>query len=194
MTKKFKFYVGNDLVFQCNLKSMRCSGHNKDGKRCKRRCVIGFEYCFMHLASEKHLKIKVSNIPNANKGLFAYDKSKNDDDIIFRKGDVICEYNGDVISNVELYQRYANHTAPYAAFINGQTCIDGACKRGIANLVNRGNNNNRNLSSNSSLHVNNKTQKVKLYCDKNIKNNQEILCSYGQRYRMNEPNIKYTTK
>lgn len=43
-------------------------------QNCKqRKVIIGFEYCFQHLKSERHLTVGNSLIPGAGKGLFAYD-------------------------------------------------------------------------------------------------------------------------
>jgi hypothetical protein len=37
-------------------------------------------YCFSHLPEYLHLKVKPSTIPNAGKGLFAFDKTKNENE------------------------------------------------------------------------------------------------------------------
>jgi len=47
----------------------QCTGHHRNGARCNRRVIMGFEYCFQHLKSERHLTIRNGNIPGAGKGL-----------------------------------------------------------------------------------------------------------------------------
>jgi meiotically up-regulated gene 157 (Mug157) protein len=51
-------------------------------------------------------KNKKSTIPNAGMGLFAYDKTKADDEIIFRPNDDICNYFGQVITKEILDEQY----------------------------------------------------------------------------------------
>lgn len=114
MSKKFKFYIVDELQFQCPLSSLRCHGKTKKGTRCGRKCVIGFELCYQHLRSDKHLRILPSTIPNAGKGLFAMDTTKNDNAIIFRAGDKICDYSGQLINEEQLNERYEDKTASYA--------------------------------------------------------------------------------
>jgi hypothetical protein len=41
------------------------------------------------LESEKNLKVQNSNIPNAGKGLFAFNSKENENETLFRKGDKI---------------------------------------------------------------------------------------------------------
>jgi hypothetical protein len=77
---KFKFFVDNEVAFQCNINSSRCIGHNNNGQRCKRRVCMATPYCFSHLPEYLHLKVKPSTIPNAGKGLFAFDKTKNENE------------------------------------------------------------------------------------------------------------------
>ena len=37
---KFRFYVDDDIVFQCDINSERCIGYNLNGHRCKRRVCM----------------------------------------------------------------------------------------------------------------------------------------------------------
>jgi len=181
MPKEFRFYVGDDLTFRCTLNSTQCTGHAKSGLRCKRKCIIGFEYCFSHLASELRLKIKDSTVPEAGKGLFVSDKTKEPDEIVFRPGDTICEYKGQLIDNDTRIERYGNHTAPYAVQMNANQSINSACKRGVGSLGNT--NTGRN---NSSFSIDTRNKKVKVKATRNIRNNQEIFIAYGHSYRFDE--------
>ena len=103
---KFNFFVNNHVAFECPINSIRCIAHNVNGSRCKRRVCIGTPYCFSHLPIYLHLKIMPSTIPQAGKGLFAFDKTKGNDEIIFKKGNVICAYGSEFITHAELNDRY----------------------------------------------------------------------------------------
>ncbi len=73
----------------------RCRGHCRDGLRCRRQVIIGYEYCFQHLKSEKHLTIHNSTLPGAGLGLFAYaygNVNAQPPAIVFKIGDTICQY------------------------------------------------------------------------------------------------------
>ena len=37
----------------------RCSAHTKAGTRCKRHCIIGYEYYYAHLEKKKNQKLKI---------------------------------------------------------------------------------------------------------------------------------------
>lgn len=130
MVKKFIFKVGNDTLFQGDLHSMRCEGQTKSGQRCKRKTVIGLPYCWTHLEIDLHLKIKNSTIPNSGKGVFAKDKTKEDDEIpvVFKPKELITEYKGETITQEEKTNRYGQYTAPYAVH---KTVEDASLKRGI---------------------------------------------------------------
>lgn len=185
--KEFIFKVGDDIVFRCNLNSTLCTAHSKSGARCKRKCIIGFEYCFTHLQSELQLKIKDSDLPNAGKGLFAFDRTVGPDDIVFRAGDTICGYRGQVISTDEINERYDGYNAPYAVQINQNNAIDCACKRGVGSLANTypGHNNAR-------FSVNSRDRTVSIKATKNIRNGREIYLAYGNAYNMNDESSHVT--
>jgi hypothetical protein len=69
----FSFYdADGDRIFHSRMFSGRCESVKANGQRCKRRCVIGVEYCNTHLPKEKKLQIRQSNIANGGKGLFAH--------------------------------------------------------------------------------------------------------------------------
>ena len=70
MPKTFFFKINQQPYFEGQLLTSRCSARTKRGTRCKRNCIIGYEYCFSHLETEKELKIKDSTIsfPKQKKG------------------------------------------------------------------------------------------------------------------------------
>ena len=99
MPYEFTFKINNNIQFQAFLQTKRCICISKNGNRCGKRVVIGAPYCWIHLLYQKHLRVEESNIPDAGIGLFALDKSEPDNAIIFRPGDKIITYDGQVINN-----------------------------------------------------------------------------------------------
>ena len=193
MGYKFLFYINDDLFFEANVQCMQCKGKSKNGNRCKRRVCIGTPFCWQHLASEKKLKIKESNIPNAGKGLFAWNP-KNPNDVIFKRaratrfqntpGQKIIEYAGELIDEEELNERYSNQTAPYGIEINNDRYEDAALIRGIGAIANHSRRNNARFDVSRN--------RIILRATKNIKHNEEILVNYGRNYRFDEDNFHET--
>ena len=182
MPKEFRYSIANQLHFSCKLNSTQCqSAQGKSGERCRRRCITGFEFCFLHLQSKLNLKIKDSTLPGAGKGLFAFDRTKEPDDIVFRAGDKIAQYNGELINAEQLAERYDGHTAPYAVELSKTQAIDSACKRGVGSL---GNTNPGGNNATLAISTANKTASIK--STKNIRNGQEVFISYGRSYRMDD--------
>ena len=188
MPYKFIYYNPDDTIrFQKNLTTERCIHVNQtNGHRCSRKVSIGVNLCFQHRGD---LKIKPSLIEHAGKGLFAFDReSPNSNDIVFRPQDKISDYLGDRINSEELIRRYGNDTAPYGLQVNNNLFIDAATRRGIASLANRP---SRHHQPNARFSVNTTTHKATLKATKNIRNNQEILTSYGNSYAIQD---NYKTK
>jgi hypothetical protein len=189
---KFQFFINNEVAFECKINSVRCIGKNKSGQICKRRICIGTPYCFTHLPSYMHLKVKISNIPNAGKGIFAIDKTKNDNEIVFKKGDIICKYGGEFINLDEKNERYENYTAPYGMELSKNVFQDCACKRDVGSIVNTA---NYKKDNNVEFIISTRpTREVKLRAKKNIYNNQELLVDYGRTYKLHENGASYRTK
>lgn len=185
----FTFKINNQVRYTTQVQSIQCEDHTKTGARCKRRCIIGSPYCCTHLAYNHHLKIKPSLIPNAGKGLFAVDPLTNQNDILFRNKDTICEYRGEVINLATLNERYApgkKNTAPYAVQLSANAYEDAAKIRGVGSLANKSPNN-----SNATLSV--YRGRASLKATKNIRNGDEIYLSYGSDYRMDQPGVIYKT-
>jgi hypothetical protein len=120
-----------------------------------------------------------STIPQAGKGLFAFDKTKGNDEIIFKKGNVICEYGGEFITHAQLNDRYDEYTAPYGMQVRANPPLyqDCGCKRDIGGLANSA---LRKRDNNTEFYISTKPiRQVKLRAIKNIKNGTEILIYYG---------------
>lgn len=164
-------------TFYSRMFSGQCSYFKKDGDRCKRRCIVPFEYCHSHIQPVFNISVKQSTIPNAGKGLFA-DNGTNNNDIVFHKNDTILEYYGEFLNRNQLYNRYGDQTAPYAISLNNNRFLDGALLRATASIANtrRGNNN-------SNFVVSNVHNTIKIRANKNIRNKDEIFVSYGRAYK-----------
>jgi hypothetical protein len=190
MGKKFIFR-SPEYNFECILEKQQCNGFNKKGDRCKRKCITPFEYCYQHLANIKKLKVKKSTIPNAGKGLFAYDPNSENNETIFKKDDKIIEYIGENINQEQKTNRYGNQTCPYCAGLSKDNIVDAGCVRGVGSHINTGRNSNLN---NAKLVIDTRNKQINVKATKNIRNNQEIFIPYGSSYRLNENNVSYNTK
>ena len=190
MPHQFKFKIDHTLHFHCQLISKECIAHKKDGHQCKRMVVIGLPYCWTHLLQIKHLRIKQSTIPALGKGLFAIDSKKKSDEIVFKKGETITNYQGEILNTEELHQRYDKYTAPYAVQLKTNTYIDAARVRGVGSLANH---NNKLKNAEFITDYRSQPQQVKLRAIKDIKNNSEIFISYGKDYKFNEPTSHSTS-
>eukprot|EP01031_Cornospumella_fuschlensis_P027632 gene27632-33370_t len=168
------------MHFRCKINSTQCTGTTKQGARCK--CIIGFEYCPAHMASTLKLAIRDSTLAGAGKGrLFAFDRAAGPDDVVFRDGDRIAKYNGQLINAQELEERYGGYTAPYGVKVNAREAIDCACKRGVGALGNT-----RPTANNATLSVNTRDKTASVKASRTIRNGQEIFISYGRAYRFDD--------
>jgi hypothetical protein len=182
---KFKYYIDDELEFEGKMLSLQCKAIKPNGERCKCKVVIGLPYCWHH-RNKLHVKIADSQIEDAGKGLFAFDKTKGSNDIIFRKGIKIVPYDGEIINKDTLDKRYLDHNGPYVSETTKQNVfIDDALERYIGSLVNHSRNNNAKLFTSRG--------KVSIICIKNIRNNQEITVNYGRNYKFDD-NSRHTTK
>ena len=189
MPYTFRFLIENHLHFSGSLHCEQCEGTTKNGQQCGRTTCIGTRWCYQHLLSEQHLRVQPSGIPHSGKGLFAQHPDKDAGNIIlFRTGDRIIAYDGEIVTQETLNQRYQNHTAPYGIQISKTSNEDGALHRGVGTLVNHPPKQGR---SNARFSIS--KHRIVLVATKNIRNHQEIFVNYGKSYRFNE-NTSYKTK
>ena len=189
----FTYYnPDNTILFQHPLATERCIGVKLNHLQCRRFVTIGINQCFQHM---NNLKIKTSQINDAGKGLFAYSKYADNNATLFKPNEKIIDYLGEKINYNELNRRYGDNTAPYALKINNNLYIDSATYRGIGSLSNKSSpthNNPSLIKPNAKIVVNNRNKSAFLKATRNIKNNQEILTSYGNNYRIQHNfNTKY---
>ena len=171
--------VGTD--FNHKLESVQCEAVKQNCQQCKNHTVIGQTYCHVHRKSILKLQIKKSNIVNGGKGLFAIGK-----DIVFKPGQRICLYNGELINVEELLRRYGDDTAPYGIQLhnkNGEAVYeDGAIERGVGTLANHSKNKSK-INARLSISKENRAQLIAI---KNIRFGQEILVDYGPDYKFDK--------
>lgn len=124
---------------------------------------------------EDHLHIKPSLLPNAGKGLFT-----NRD---IKKGELIVEYKGEIISWKECVERAQNDMYGYMFFINNKHCIDAyLTPEALARYANdaKGLSRIKGISNNAVYAI--KDNKAWIQATKNIKAGSEIFVSYGTDY------------
>jgi len=181
MVKYFHFHTPDGDDFDAPLETHRCRANSKAGDRCKNRVTIGLSTCWQHTLSQKFSQVKTSTIPEAGDGLFAREGPIDDRSIVvFKPGDVICQYNGEVISQENLEERYGGNTAPYAVLLNSNRREDGALARGVGTLINH---NARKKNCRIAINRNDRAQIISI---ENIKNGGELFVSYGRSCRFDE--------
>ena len=186
MSNYFHFHKP-DSNLNLKLDSMRCIAIKNNGERCKRRVVIGLPCCHSHIVTEYNVIIRQSLIPGAGKGLFV-DSGEPNNDIVFRAGDKICPYNGEIINQQQLFHRYGGYTAPYGIQINNGTYEDGARHRGVGSIVNH-----KPIAQSNVRFSITRDKKAYIVATKNIRNKSELYVSYGRGYRFNEEGVSTAT-
>ena len=204
MPTYFHFWYDNphrpndEVIFNGQLESHRCSYIMTNRQQCKRRCVIGLPCCHSHLPVKYHIEVKNSLIPHSGKGIFVIDKSRPAGAIIFREGDNICPYYGELINQATLDRRYGPRqpnnpenelTAPYAVGVNRGQYEDAALKRGVGSLINH---KPRRLC-NCRLGNPNAQNHISIKAITNIRNGEELYLDYGNAYRLHTPYLHYDT-
>ena len=189
MVKYFHFHSPSGDDFDQPLDTVRCTASSKgSGNRCKNRVTIGLSTCWQHTLSQKFLQVKTSTIPNAGDGLFARKGPIDDRSIVvFKSGDVICQYNGEMISQQTLESRYGQFTAPYGVELRAGRKEDGALSRGIGTLINH-----YPRKKNCRIAIN-RANRAQIISMKTIKNGDELFVSYGRSYRFNEGGVETST-
>lgn len=196
----FKFYRNNKLFFFCPINCRQCNYVKPDRIQCKNRVCIGIPLCWMHAQVVYKLRVKDSRIHG--KGVFAHDpKSKKDNlKIVFKKGQVILEYLGEILDQNELERRYSSGTAPYTLKVKDSVFVDAACERSISSIINHSTSKFANVEfsyrlDKSRRSVSNRSGRVMvIVAKKNIRNNQELLVNYGSDYVFDEPGTFHQTK
>ena len=192
MPSRFTFKVNAHERFKCTIKTQRCNFVKRNGQRCRCKVVIGTPLCYTHLLHEKHLRIKQSTVPQSGKGLFALlpAAAGEGNEIVFRKGDTIVDYTGELVTEATVSRRYgADNTAPYTIQVGRDAFIDAACRRGAGSIANTSAANN-----NATFSTNPRNRTAKLVATKTIRNGSEVFVSYGRQYVLHDENATHSTK
>lgn len=205
MPKYFHFHVANDdrIHFDGMLASERCGHRHANGDICKKRTIMSLDRCWIHVRIDYHVKIADSSIPNAGKGLFAFDNTApdNNNNIVFKKNECLFSYLGEVITRDTLDERYGQpdaeqHTAPYAIELTkkSQEYEDAALHRGIGSLINHGTTSQANCRFSIT-----KNNRIVIRATKDIRNGKELRINYRgashnkSQYRINEHGVSTST-
>ena len=123
--------------------------------------------------------------------MFAYDPNAGNKDIVFRRGDTVCPYDGEVINFDTLFQRYHNHTAPYTVYLSHHLYEDAAVQRGIGAFINYA----KSKETNVALCISNAggQRHCIIKATKTIRNGHELFTSYGRAYVLNEEGVETAT-
>ena len=193
MVKHFHFHdLQTNRKFDRPLVGARCV-FSRDGVRCKKRCLIGLDLCWIHLRSEKNLRIKDAGA--LGRGLFA-DNGTNDKNLVFNINENIIVYDGERMNAAQKTQRYGNRTAPYLIGYDNNTFYDCAVHRCAASLINHIGHSQANVK----FSKNNQDNGVRIKAIKRIYNGTQLRVSYNSqvdgnntRYRLNENNVRTST-
>ena len=176
-----------EISWDAPLVQNRCTyeiGTAPNKHRCKNKVVIGAPYCYIHRLLKQHLVIKPST-DGHGKGLFAVDRSKPDNAIVFSSGKNIADYTGITITEDQkdaLYGPRETDTGPYALEVGrgaNKRIVDAATDRSAASMV------NHKINSRTNARFT-ETGKIQVKGDKNIRNGQEIFVNYGNAYTFHE--------
>jgi len=175
--KRFIFKLNGEVLKECLLEEHVC---RKDG--CHGKTNYPIEYCKRHLMTEMGLCVKPSTLKgDIGNGLFACNGKEVKDhwklnEVVFRKNQMICEYNGKLIDKNEMDDIHKDY-GPYVLELNNGTNIDTACMRGVGSFINH----------KSRSAANARFTENKIYAEKDIRNGSELFVSYGygpmQAYR-----------
>jgi hypothetical protein len=121
-------------TFVCNMECKRCEAVKKDKGQCRRTTCKYLPYCHTHLELLCGLKVAPSTIGAAGDGLFALRS--------FKKGDVICIYYGERLTDAQTNDRYGDADDDIGTYtvtgnkMDAPRIVDGACYRSAAGYVN----------------------------------------------------------
>ena len=145
----------------------RYAASTKAGVQCKAQTRHG-EYCWIHLAQLRGVRIKASEIPRAGKGLYAARD--------FKKGDLVARYTGDQVSTGGDHDGSA-----YVLELSEVVSIDAARTntaegRMINDSRGSGKRNNTRFSCNQAAKT------AVLRATRNLKKGEELFVGYGRNF------------
>ncbi|MCG9879543.1 MAG: SET domain-containing protein [Bacteroidia bacterium] len=121
-----------------------------------------------------YLFVNESLLPNAGKGLFTC--------IDIYKDEIICYYKGEIIGSVEAKKRAKNNLDQYFINLPNGKILDSISSTCFARFANDARENKFGSARNNAKIMLDDKGKVCLIARKKIKANEEIYCSYGNKY------------
>lgn len=196
VNKRNRFWIKDKSSdFSCPLRSLKCCAKTSRGTPCKRNVVHGILFCFQHTRSLLNIRIDASGIITSGgriHGLFACDSTKSPNAIVFKKGQEICPYFGEILNKNQIKQRYIDGiTAPYGLQVSNDKYIDSACFQSIGAKANKAPTGVRNNAKFVTAYT---KPYARVVAQNNIRNGKEIFVSYGQSYRFTNSGTKPNTK
>ena len=195
-------YNGTTKRFVLPLIKMCCRDVNKTNRQqCKRQTVFGYGICYQHLRSHHSLVISPSLITtlgndsdvSIGRGLFAC----NDSDVprvVFKRGDMLCPYEGETLTDPEFNDRYGSSNAPYCIAgeqrnRNGETTktfdsTDALRYRSVGSMAN----NKDSKETNACLRTiveSDGSHRYFIVAKKDILSGEEIYLYYGEDFVFN---------
>lgn len=156
--------------------SQQCTSQTLQARRCRKRTAHTGE-CWIHLAKNKNLRIKPSNIPNAGKGLFTWKNA-------IPANRKIVDITGRRMSKRALDRKYGDKLARYS-LCNGNTpdsrCVDANHTTDAAGRFANSKRGSR-YRSNARFKWNEPGNFFYLKSKRRIPANKEIFVNYGQEY------------
>jgi len=138
---------------------------------------LNFMLVFRHFCNSMDLEIKKSSIANAGKGLFAK--------AIFKRGDRVIEYTGDIITWAECKKRNEklDGVGAYYFYVSARKCVDAQnCLDSLARYANDASGIVRipGIKNNARFEV--IKGKPYIIASRTIKPGDEIFVGYGKEY------------
>lgn len=188
MVKYFHFYntnPGQERHFDEQLKSEQCIYRLSPNRRCRKRCLMGLQMCWMHLQSVNNVRIRDAG--DLGQGLFASDGT-NENNIVFRNGDYIIMYEGgERMTTAQIDARYGHDsTGPYAVMAANKSYQDCAVRRCAASFINSEVGTGQ--AANCELQSYGR-RRIMVVAIATIRNGEQLFCSYGPEYNFNEPGV-----
>lgn len=182
--------------FRCYLESKQCEARSRYDARCRNTVIMGLPYCHAHAKIIYQVHISNSDYVGRDKrGLFAY-APKAENEIVFRRGDVLFTFKGQVRSGAQMARRYGDLDQvipPYAIKISADRYIDAACERSIASMINHAPVRDSNVVLGKKrrggafrTRPRQPIQDIEVIANKTIYHGDEILTNYGPGYRVDQ--------
>lgn len=156
---------------------VRCGAIKPDGSRCKNNTIKYADLCWIHTKIQKHLQIRVSNIPGSGEGLFAVNDLPKGTKIRYGREPI------DARTREELDELYGDETAQYGLCNRQNKCYDSASTQsGLGRWIN---------SSINSGHAPNVDLIIRKYrgiwrsyamTTRNIRAGSELYARYGAQF------------